>query len=156
VPRYGTVPKRDIAPDAVYDSVVLQKFINKLILQGKKSKAEQIMYNALDQIKEKLGKDPLEVFQKALDNLTPVIEVKARRVGGATYQVPIEVSRVRGQSIAMQWLRLACRGKKGRGMADSLAAELIDCFNGTGDAMKKKEDLHKTAEANKAFAHFRW
>ena len=156
MPRYGTVPKRDIAPDAVYDSVVLQKFINKLILQGKKSKAEQIMYNALDQIKEKLGKDPLEVFQKALDNLTPVIEVKARRVGGATYQVPIEVSRVRGQSIAMQWLRLACRGKKGRGMADSLAAELIDCFNGTGDAMKKKEDLHKTAEANKAFAHFRW
>jgi len=156
VPRYGTVPKRDIAPDAVYDSVVLQKFINKLILQGKKSKAEQIMYNAFDQIKEKLGKDPLEVFQKALDNLTPSIEVKARRVGGATYQVPIEVSRVRGQSIAMQWLRQVCRSKKGRSMGDKLAAELIDLYNGTGEAMKKKDDLHKTAEANKAFAHFRW
>lgn len=156
MPRYGTVPKRDIAPDAVYDSVVLQKFINKLVLQGKKSKSEQIIYNAFSQIKEKLGKEPLEVFQKALDNLTPLLEVKARRVGGATYQIPIEVSRVRGQAIAMQWLREACRAKKGQAMSQALATELIDAFNGAGEAMKKKEDLHKTAEANKAFAHFRW
>ena len=156
MPRHGQIPKRDIPPDAVYDSVLLQKFINKLIMQGKKSKAEGIVYRAFGQIKEKLGKEPKEVFEKALENLTPMLEVKARRVGGATYQIPIEVSKVRGQSIAMQWLRDACRKKKGKGMAHALATELIDAFNGAGVAMKMKEDLHKTAEANKAFAHFRW
>ena len=156
VPRYGKVPKNEIPEDAVYQSVLLQKFINKIMQDGKKSNAEKIVYDALDEVKQKLNKDPLEVFLKALDNLTPLLEVKARRVGGATYQVPVEVSRARGQSRAMQWLRDVCRERKGRSMQEKLTAEIIDAFNGGGGAMKKKEDVHKTAEANKAFAHFRW
>ena len=156
MPRYGRVKKREIAPDPVYKSVLLSKFINKLMLRGKKSLAETIVYSALEDIKEKLKKDPLEVFEKALDNLTPQLEVKARRVGGATYQVPIEISKARGQARAMQWLRDVCRAGSGKAMKDKLSQELIDVFNGAGASMKKKEDLHKTAEANKAFAHFRW
>jgi small subunit ribosomal protein S7 len=156
VPRYGKVPKNEIPEDAVYQSVLLQKFINKIMQDGKKSKAENIVYDALDQVKQKLNKNPIDVFSKAIDNLTPLLEVKARRVGGATYQVPVEVSKARGQAQAMQWLRDVCQDRKGRSMKEKLLAEIIDAFNGVGAAMKKKEDVHKTAEANKAFAHFRW
>lgn len=156
MPRYGKVPKRDIAPDPVYNSTLLQKFVNKLITGGKKSKAENIIYRVLEELKKKLNQDPLLVFQKAVENITPLLEVKARRVGGATYQVPIEVTKVRGQAIAFQWIREAARERKGKSMVESLTAELLDAFNGTGGAAKKREDLHKTADANRAFAHFRW
>jgi small subunit ribosomal protein S7 len=156
VPRYGKVPKNEIPEDAVYQSVLLQKFINKIMQDGKKSKAEKIVYDALDEVKQKLNKNPLDVFLKAIDNLTPLLEVKARRVGGATYQIPVEVSKIRGQAQAMQWLRDVCQARKGKSMKEKLLAEIIDAFNGVGAAMKKKEDVHKTAEANKAFAHFRW
>jgi len=156
VPRRGNVPKRKIPPDAVYGSVLLQKFINKIMIEGKKSLAEKIVYRSLELVKERLKKDPLEVFNKALGNISPLLQVKARRVGGATYQVPVEVSRDRGQALAMQWLRRSSRERKGRSMIENLAAELMDAYNGAGAAMKKKEDVHKTAEANKAFAHFRW
>lgn len=156
MPRYGTVPKRDIPPDPVYGSVLLQKFINRLMIRGKKSLAESIVYSALEEVKKKMNKDPLEVFEKALGNVTPILEVKARRVGGATYQVPIEVSKKRGQAIAIQWIRNAARGRGGKSMIEGLALELVDAYNGVGESIKKREDLHKTAEANKAFAHFRW
>lgn len=156
MPRRGNVPKRKIPPDAVYGSVLLQKFINKIMIEGKKSLAEKIVYRSLELVKERLKKDPLEVFNKALGNISPLLQVKARRVGGATYQVPVEVSRDRGQALAMQWLRRSSRERKGRSMIENLAAELMDAYNGAGAAMKKKEDVHKTAEANKAFAHFRW
>ncbi len=156
MPRYGKVPRREIPPDSVYGSVLLQRFINKLILAGKKSVAETLVYQSLDEIRQKLNKDPLGIFEKAINNLTPLLEVKARRVGGATYQVPVEVSKIRGQAQAMQWLRDVCREKKGKSMKDKLVSELMDAYNGVGASMKKKEDVHKTAEANKAFAHFRW
>jgi len=156
VPRYGKVPKRKIPPDAVYSSVLLQKFINKMIIGGKKSKAESILYKTLEELGKKTGKPALEVFEKAMENAVPLLEVKARRVGGATYQIPLEVTKARGQALAMQWLRDSARERAGRSMVENLTAELIDAFNNTGAAIKKREDLHKTAEANKAFAHFRW
>lgn len=156
VPRYGKISKRKIPPDAVYDSVLVQKFINKMISCGKKGKVEAIFYTAMEELKKKTGKESLEVFEKALNNASPLLEVKPRRVGGATYQVPVEVTKMRGQSLAMQWLREAARDRKGRSMAENLAAEIMDAYNNTGAAIKKREDLHKTAEANKAFAHFRW
>jgi len=156
VPRYGRVPKRDIPPDAVYGSVLVQKFINKLMDKGKKSKAETIIYSAFEEVKKKLSKDPLEVFEKVMGKVSPLLEVKPRRVGGATYQVPVEVSRGRAQALAMQWIREASRSRGGRSMAQSLAAELVDAYNGVGNAVKMREDVHKAAEANKAFAHFRW
>ena len=156
MPRYGRVPKRKIPPDAVYCSVVAQKFINKMIIDGKKSKAESIFYNAMEALAQKTGKSAVEIFEKAMENAAPLLEVKARRVGGATYQVPVEVTKARGQSMAMQWIRDAARERAGRSMAENLTAELMDAFNNTGAAIKKREDLHKTAEANKAFAHFRW
>lgn len=156
MPRYGKVPTRDIAPDPVYGSVMISKFINKMMSRGKKSKAETIVYGALVEAQKKLNKDPMEIFEKVLTNITPLLEVKARRVGGATYQVPVEVSRSRGQAQAMQWLRDVCQEKAGRSMVEKLSAELVDAYNGAGGAMKKKGDLHKTAEANRAFAHFRW
>ena len=156
MPRCGNVPKRDIAPDPVYGSVLVQKFINKLLLKGKKTKAETIVYGAFEEARKKLNKEPIEIFEKVLENITPLLQVKARRVGGATYQVPIEISKTRGQAQAMQWLRDVCRERKGRSMISILATELIEAYNGGGGAMKKKDDLHKTAEANKAFAHFRW
>jgi len=156
VPRYGKIPKRKIPADAVYDSVLVQKFINRILTMGKKSKAEKIVYVALEEIGKKLNKEPLQVFNKAIDNVTPLLEVKARRVGGATYQIPIEVTRARGQGIAMQWLRDAARGRNGKSMIENLSAELMDAYNNVGGAVKKREDLHKTADANRAFAHFRW
>ena len=156
MPRHGKVKRKEIAPDPVFGSVILQRFINKLMLGGKKSKAEKIVYQALSAVGEKLKKDPLEVFEKALQNITPALEVKARRVGGATYQIPIEVSKARGQAMAMQWIRDVCRQKKGKPMVEKLTLELVDAYNGAGAAIKKRGDLHKTAEANRAFAHFRW
>lgn len=156
MPRYGKIPKRKIPADAVYASVLVQKFINRLLTQGKKSKAEKIVYVALEEIGKKLNKDPLEVFNKAIDNATPFLEVKARRVGGATYQIPIEVTRARGQALAMKWLLDVARGRNGKSMIENLSAELMDAYNRVGGAVKKREDLHKTADANRAFAHFRW
>ena len=154
--RYGKSPKRKIPPDPVYGSVLIQKFINKIMEKGKKNLAEKIVYCAMEEVKKKVNKDPLEVFEKALENVTPFLVVKPRRVGGATYQVPVEVPKVRAQALAMQWIREVSRERPGKSMIQSLAAELIDAYNGVGSSIKKREDLHKTAEANRAFAHFRW
>ncbi len=156
MPRYGTVPKRKISPDPVYGSQVISKFINKMIIDGKKSKAETIVYGAFEEARKKLGKEAIVIFETALKNIMPLMEVKSRRVGGATYQIPIEVSKERGHNIALQWMRDASRERSGKGMIEKLAGELIDAYNNTGGAKKKQEDMHKTAEANKAFAHFRW
>jgi len=156
MPRYGRVPKKKIAPDPIHHSEVLQRFINKLMYDGKKSKAETIVYESLKRIGEKLNLPPLEAFLKVLEKITPMMEVKSRRVGGATYQIPIEVTKERGMMLAMQWLREAARERSGRSMVEKLSAEMIEAFNNTGVALKKREDMHKTAEANKAFAHFRW
>jgi small subunit ribosomal protein S7 len=134
----------------------VQRFINKMIAMGKKSKVEKIFYLAMEELQKRANKGALEVFEKALENSVPLLEVKPRRVGGATYQVPIEVTKARGQAMAMQWLRNAARNRAGKSMVENLAAELIDAYNNTGAAIKKREDLHKTAEANRAFAHFRW
>jgi len=156
MPRYGKVSKRKIPGDAVYGSPVLQRFINKLMYDGKKTKAETVMYAALTKAAGILKKEPLEIFQMVLDGVMPLMEVKSRRVGGATYQVPVEVSKERAQALAMQWLRDAARERSGKSMVEKLSAEMIDALNNTGGARKKREDMHKTAEANKAFAHFRW
>lgn len=156
MPRYGKVPKRKIPPDPVYGSVLVQKFINKMIMKGKKSKAEKIFYAAMMEIEKRLKKPALEIFEKVMENVSPLLEVKPRRVGGATYQVPVEVSKARGQALAMQWIRDCARERSGKSMIENLVAEMIDAYNNTGGAIKKREDLHKTAEANKAFAHFRW
>lgn len=156
VTRFGNVPKRKIPPDPVHGSVLVQKFINKVMEKGKKSLAERIVYSAFEEIKKKLNKDPLEIFEKAIENVAPLLVVKARRVGGATYQVPVEVSKVRAQAMAMRWIRSVCEDRPGKSMIENLTAELIDAYNGAGASIKKREDLHKTAEANRAFAHFRW
>lgn len=156
MPRYGRITKRKIPPDVVYGSVLVQKFINKMIMCGKKSKAESVFYQAMEEIKRRLNKEPMEIFEKAMGNAVPLLEVKARRVGGATYQVPVEISKDRAQAVAMQWLRQAARVRPGKSMVENLASELIDAYNNTGVAIKNRENLHKTAEANKAFAHFRW
>ena len=156
MPRRGRISKRKGVPDSKYGSLTVQKFINKLMMMGKKATAEKIFYGAMDEVQKKSGGEPLAVFEKALRNVTPLMEVKSRRVGGSTYQIPIEVSRDRGASIAMKWLRMSADERHGRSMAEKLSAEILDAFNGTGGAIKKREDLHKTAEANKAFAHFRW
>ena len=142
--------------DSKFGSVVVQKFINRVMMMGKKSTAEKIVYGAMDIIEKKAGKNPLEVFELAIKNSTPLMEVKARRVGGSTYQIPIEVERERGIAMAMKWLKESAQDRQGRSMQEKLSAELLDAFGNTGGAIKKREDLHKTAEANKAFAHFRW
>jgi len=147
---------RKIVPDPVYGDVLVAKLINKIMWDGKKTVAQKIVYEAFDYIREKTGKDPLEVFQKAVDNVRPVLEVRPRRVGGATYQVPIEVQEPRKTSLALRWIVSAARAKKGRPMYLKLAEELIASYQGTGAAVKKKEDVHKMAEANRAFAHLRW
>ncbi|WP_448516250.1 30S ribosomal protein S7 [Pseudothermotoga sp.] len=147
---------RKIAPDPVYGDVLVAKLINKIMWDGKKTVAQKIVYEAFDYIREKTGKDPLEVFQKAVDNVRPVLEVRPRRVGGATYQVPIEVQEPRKTSLALRWIVSAARAKKGRPMYLKLAEELIASYQGTGAAVKKREDVHKMAEANRAFAHLRW
>ena len=148
--------KRDVLADPIYKSKVVAKLINTIMLDGKKGTAQTIVYEAFEQVKTKTGKDPLEVFLKALDNVKPMVEVKSRRVGGATYQVPIEIRESRREALAMRWVINAARAKSGHGMGERLAQELLDAFNNTGTAYKKKEDTHKMAEANKAFAHYRW
>ena len=148
--------KRDVLPDPIYNSKVVTKLINRIMLDGKKGKAEKILYDAFDMIKEKTGEEPVKVFEKALENIKPQLEVKSRRVGGSNYQVPIEVTPARSQALALRWLTKYSRDRGGRGMADNLANEIIDASNGTGAAVKKREDTHRMAEANKAFAHYRW
>ena len=154
--RKRRAEKRDVLPDALYNSKVVTKLINAVMLDGKKGTAEKIVYEAFDQIKEKTGKDPLEVFTAAMENIMPLLEVKSRRVGGSNYQVPIEVRPDRRQTLGLRWLIQYSRHGHGRTMADKLANEIMDAANGTGAAVKKREDTHKMAEANKAFAHFRW
>lgn len=156
MPRRGSVPKREILPDPVYRSKVLTKLINQVMLDGKKSLAETLVYRAMDIIKEKSGKNPLEVFEAAMKNIMPILEVKARRVGGANYQVPIEVRHDRRQTLAIRWLTKYSRERAGRTMEERLASEIMDAAAGTGASAKKREDTHKMAEANKAFAHYRW
>lgn len=156
MPRKGPVPKRDVLPDPVYNSKIVTKFINKVMLSGKKSIAEKVVYDAFENIRSKTGKDPLEVFETAIKNVMPVLEVKARRVGGANYQVPIEVRPERRMTLGIRWIVNYARLRGEKTMKDRLSAELMDAANNTGAAIKKKEDTHKMAEANKAFAHYRW
>ncbi len=156
VPRRGNVPKREILPDPLYNSVLVTKLINSIMTDGKKGVAQKIVYDAFDIIKEKTGKEPLEAFTQAMDNIMPSLEVKARRVGGATYQVPIEVRPERRQTLGLRWLVGYSRSRGEKTMKERLAAEIMDACNNTGTAVKKREDTHKMAESNKAFAHFRW
>jgi len=150
------VPKREILPDPIYQSELVSRFINKIMRDGKKGLAQSIMYGALDIIREKTGKDPMEVFEAAINNVMPVLEVRARRVGGSNYQVPVEVRPERRRTLAIRWLVNYARQRGEKTMAQRLAAELMDAANNTGAAVKKKEDTHRMAEANKAFAHYRW
>lgn len=156
MPRKGKIPKREVLPDPVYGNVVLAKLINSIMLDGKKGVAQAIVYDAFEQIEATTGENPLEVFDKAMNNIMPVLEVKARRIGGANYQVPIEVRPERRQTLAIRWLTKYTRLRGERTMAERLAKELMDAANNTGSSVKKKEDTHKMAEANKAFAHFRF
>jgi len=156
VPRRGQIAKRDVLPDPLYNSKLVTRLINSIMLDGKKGVAQKIVYDAFDVIKTKTGKDPLEVFEASMENVMPVLEVKARRVGGATYQVPIEVRPERRQTLGLRWLTTYSRNRSERTMKDRLANEIMDAVNGTGNAYKKREDTHKMAEANKAFSHFRW
>ena len=154
--RRRRAQKRLIDPDPRYGDLLVAKFINVVMECGKKSIAERIVYDALDIVKEKTSKEPLEVFRAALDNVRPLLETKSRRVGGATYQVPVSVSEDRGYSLALRWIRSYSRERKGKPMHEKLAQEIIDGFNKTGPSIKKREDMHKMAEANRAFAHYRW
>ena len=154
--RRHRAEKREIIPDAKYGDIILTKFMNSVMYDGKKSVAEQIVYGALDVIESKLKTDPLPVFKSALDNVAPAIEVRSRRVGGATYQVPVEVRAERRQALAIRWLIQAARGRNDKTMIDRLSAELIDASNNRGNAVKKREDTHRMAEANRAFSHYRW
>ncbi len=156
MPRKGPVPRRDVLPDPVYHSKTVSKFINKVMLSGKKSVAQRVVYDAFDTIREKTGKDPLEVFETALKNVMPVLEVRARRVGGANYQVPVEVRPERRMTLGIRWIVNYARLRGEKTMDARLSAELMDAANNTGASIKKKEDTHKMAEANKAFAHYRW
>ncbi|MBI4301843.1 MAG: 30S ribosomal protein S7 [Chloroflexi bacterium] len=156
MPRRGKVVRRSISPDPKYNSVEVAKFINKFMVSGKKALAERIVYQAFDMIAEEGGRAPLDTFEQALKRVTPILETKARRVGGATYQVPVEIRSDRRDSLAMRWLIQAVRSRQGRSMAEKLAAELQDAVRGQGAAIKKREDTHRMAEANKAFAHYRW
>ena len=154
--RRRRADKRGLIPDTKYNNVVVAKFINMVMTSGKKAIAERIVYKCFDMLGQKTEKPPLEVFQKALDNVRPLLEVKARRIGGATYQVPIDVRQDRGVTLAMMWMRNFARAKKGRPMEAKLADELLEAYKGEGAAVKKREDTHRMAEANKAFAHYRW
>ena len=154
--RKRRAEKRDVLPDSIYKSKVVTKLINQIMQDGKKGTAQRILYEAFDIVAEKTGRPAIEVYEEALKNVTPALEVKSRRVGGSNYQVPIEVSDDRGQALALRWLVNYAKNRSGKGMAVNLANELIDAANGTGGAVKKREDTHKMAEANKAFAHYRW
>jgi len=156
VPRRGYIAKRDVLPDPIYNSKIVTKLINNIMLDGKKTVAQKIVYDAFDIVKEKENKDALEVFETALNNIMPVLEVKARRVGGATYQVPIEIRAERRQTLGLRWLVTYARNRHEKTMAEKLAGEIIDAVNQTGGAYKKKEETHRMAEANKAFAHYKW
>ena len=156
MPRRGNVPLREVLPDPLYNDVRVTKLINNIMLDGKKGVAQKICYDAFEIIKERSGKEPLEVFLQAIENIMPVLEVKARRVGGANYQVPIEVRPERRQTLALRWLVMFTKKRSERTMKERLANEILDAVNGTGGAFKKKEDVHKMADANRAFAHYRW
>ena len=156
MPRKGHVAKREVLADPIYNSKLVTKLINSIMLDGKKGVAQKVVYGAFDIVKEKTDKDPVEVFTAALENIMPSLEVKARRVGGATYQVPVEVRPERRQTLGLRWLTTYARARSERTMKERLAGELMDAANNTGAAVKRREDMHKNAEANKAFAHFRW
>ncbi|MDD3268051.1 MAG: 30S ribosomal protein S7 [Syntrophomonadaceae bacterium] len=156
MPRKGPVPKRDVLPDPIYHSKIFTKLVNQVMWDGKKSTAEKICYGAFDIVEQKMGKDALEVFEEAMKNITPIVEVRARRVGGANYQVPVEVRADRRQTLAIRWLVSYSRKRGEKTMAQRLAGEIMDGANHTGGSVKKREDTHKMAEANKAFAHYRW
>ena len=156
MPRRGNVPKREILPDPVYNSVLVSKLINSVMLDGKKGVAQKVVYDAFAIIEEKTGKNGLDAFTEAMNNIMPALEVKARRVGGATYQVPIEVRPERRQTLGLRWITLYARKRSEKTMKERLAGEIMDACNNTGASVKKREDMHKMAESNKAFAHFRW
>lgn len=156
MPRRGNVPHREVLPDPVYNSKLVSKLVNSIMLDGKKGVAQKIVYDAFDIVKEKTGKEPLEVYEQAMENIMPLLEVKARRVGGSNYQVPMEVRADRRQTLGLRWLTTYARSRGDKTMSERLAAEIIDAVNNAGGAVKKKEDTHKMAEANKAFAHYRW
>jgi len=156
MPRKGPVPKRDVLPDPIYNSKYFTKLVNQVMWDGKKSLAEKICYTAFDIVARKTGKDPMDAFEIAMKNITPILEVRARRVGGANYQVPVEVRPERRQTLAIRWLVGYARKRGEKTMAERLAGEIVDAYNNTGQSVKKKEDTHKMAEANRAFAHYRW
>jgi small subunit ribosomal protein S7 len=156
VPRRGSIAKRDVLPDPIYNSKIVTRLINNIMYDGKKGVAQNIVYGAFEIVADKTGKDALEVFEQAMENVMPVLEVKARRVGGATYQVPMEVRPQRRQTLGLRWLSTYSRQRSERTMKERLAGEILDAVNGVGGAAKKRDDTHKMAEANKAFAHYRW
>ena len=156
MPRRGNIAKRDVLPDPIYNSKLVTRLVNNIMYDGKKGVAQKIVYGAFDIVSEKTGKDPLEVFEQAMENVMPTVEVKSRRVGGANYQVPVEVRADRRLTLGIRWMVNYARQRSERTMEERLAGELMDAFNNTGAAVKKKEDTHKMAEANKAFAHYRW
>ena len=156
MPRRGNVAKRDVLADPLYNSKLVTRLINNIMLDGKKGVAQKIVYDAFAEVQEKTGNDPLEMFEKALENIMPSLEVKARRVGGSTYQVPVEVRAARRETLGLRWLTTYSRARSERTMSERLAREIMDAVNGTGNAVKKREDTHKMAEANKAFAHYRY
>ena len=156
MPRRGNVPKREVLPDPLYNSIVVTKLVNSIMLDGKKGVAQKIVYGAYEIVREKSGNDPLEMFEKAMENIMPVLEVKARRVGGSNYQVPMEVRPERRQTLGLRWLTAYARKRGEKTMKERLAGEIMDAANNLGSAVKKREDTHKMAEANKAFAHYRW
>ena len=156
MPRRGAVPKREIRPDPIHQDKLVTQLISKVMEDGKKTLAERIVYGALDSLTQRSGMEPVPALKKAIDNVKPMLEVKSRRVGGATYQVPVEVPQRRGTSLAIRWLVGVARDRKGKGMSEKLAGELLDALQGTGAAVKKREDMHRMAEANRAFAHYRW
>ena len=154
--RRRRAPKRKILPDPKYKNLLVSKFVNIVLIKGKKSIARRIVYDSFDIIQQRTNKSPLEVFKQAVDNARPLLETKSRRIGGATYQVPIEVKPDRGNTLALRWMRDYARSRKGKPMQEKLSAEIIDCFNKTGSTIKKREDVHKMAESNRAFSHYRW
>jgi len=156
VPRRGFIPKRDVLPDPIYNSELVTKLVNNIMHDGKKSIAQKIVYEAFDIVKDKTGREPLEVFVTAMDNVMPVLEIKARRVGGSTYQVPIEVRAERRQTLGLRWITQYARNRNERTMKERLAGEILDACNNAGNSVKKREDTHRMADANKAFAHYRW
>ena len=156
MPRRGAAPRREVTPDPIYDSVLVTQVINKVLQRGKRTLAERVVYDALDIIEEKTGSEPLSTLKRAVDNVRPQLEVKSRRVGGATYQVPIEVRPRRATTLSIRWIVAFARDRRERTMAERLANELLDASNGIGSSVKKKDDTHRMAEANKAFAHYRW